>query len=106
VQVALTACGIACPRDSDMQETAFAEAITSARALSDLRRGDLLFWKGHVAMARDASTLIHANAFHMAVAIEPIAEAVARVRTAGSELTSVRRIGRCVYPGPEATSGQ
>ena len=51
-----------------------------------------MFWKGHVAIVRDRETLIHANAFHMAVAIEPIAEAVARIREAGSEITSVRRI--------------
>ena len=57
-----------------------------------LRRGDLLFWKGHVAIVRDQATLIHANAYHMAVAIEPIAEAIARIRAAGSEVTSVRRL--------------
>jgi hypothetical protein len=51
-----------------------------------------LFWKGHVAIVRDRDTLIHANAFHMAVAIEPIAEAVARIAAGGSTLTSVRRI--------------
>ena len=55
--------------------------------VSGLRRGDLIFWKGHVAIARDAQTMIHANAFHMAVAIEPIAEAVARIRDMGSEIT-------------------
>ncbi len=56
------------------------------------RRGDLIFWKGHVAIARDAETMIHANAFHMAVAIEPIAEAVARIRESGDEITSVKRL--------------
>jgi hypothetical protein len=45
-----------------------------------------------VAIVRDPGTLIHANAFHMAVALEPFAEAVARIRAAGSEVTSVRRI--------------
>ena len=59
---------------------------------SDLRRGDLIFWKGHVALARDGGTLIHANAFHMAVASEPVAEAIARIKKAGSEVTSVRRL--------------
>ena len=67
VQVALGACGIACPRDSDMQERALGSLIEPAP--NDIRRGDLLFWQGHVAIARDAATLIHANAFHMAVAI-------------------------------------
>ena len=66
--------------------------IEPAADLSNLQRGDLMFWKGHVAIVRDTSTLIHANAFHMAVAIEPIAEAVARIRAAGSEISSVRRL--------------
>jgi cell wall-associated NlpC family hydrolase len=90
VQVALAACGIQCPRDSDMQEAALGSAVD---ALSDLKRGDLVFWKGHVAIARDASNLVHANAFHMAVAIEPVAEAVARIKASGSEVSSLRRIG-------------
>jgi cell wall-associated NlpC family hydrolase len=88
VQVALNACGLSCPRDSDMQEAALGAPVD----LSGLRRGDLVFWKGHVAIARDKATLVHANAFHMAVAIEPVAEAVDRIREAGSEVTSVRRI--------------
>jgi cell wall-associated NlpC family hydrolase len=90
VQIALTACGVPCPRDSAMQEAALGVAL--ARDLSDLRRGDLLFWPSHVAIVRDPDTLIHANAFHMAVAIEPIGEAVARINAAGSELSSVRRV--------------
>jgi cell wall-associated NlpC family hydrolase len=92
VQVALTACGFACPRDSDMQEAAVGDPVAPAADFSDLRRGDLVFWKGHVAIVRDRTNLIHANAFHMAVAIEPLADAVARIRKDGSEVTSVRRI--------------
>jgi len=88
VQVSLTACGVTCPRDSDMQEAALGASVE----LSALRRRDLVFWKGHVAIACDASTLIHANAFHMAVAIEPAMEAVARIRASGSDVTSVRRL--------------
>jgi cell wall-associated NlpC family hydrolase len=92
VQIALTAGGVRCPRDSHMQEAALGVPLSAARDFSNLRRGDLLFWKGHVAIARDAETLIHANALHMAVAIEPIAQAVARIAASGSEVTSVRRI--------------
>lgn len=88
VQVALSACGISCPRDSDMQESALGTPVP----LSELRRGDLVFWKGHVAIARNAHSLIHANAFHMAVAIEPLTEAIARIRETGSEVTGVRRL--------------
>jgi cell wall-associated NlpC family hydrolase len=88
VQVALTACGVPCPRDSDMQE----QAIGSPVAASDPQRGDLLFWEGHVAIVRDRRTLLHANAYHMQVAIEPLSEAVARIQASGSEITSVRRL--------------
>jgi hypothetical protein len=88
VQVALAACGIACPRDSDMQENAVGQPID----IGSLKRGDLVFWKGHVAIARDAAKLIHANAFHMAVAVEPVAAALARIATSGSHVTSVKRI--------------
>jgi cell wall-associated NlpC family hydrolase len=87
VQVALTACGLSCPRDSDMQERALGKPVAA-----DFRRGDLIFWKGHVAIARDDATMIHANAYHMAVAIEPIAEAIARIKASGGEVASVRRL--------------
>ena len=89
VQVSLTACGIACPRDSDMQQAALGAPLAERPAL---KRGDLIFWKGHVAIVRDEESIIHANAFHMAVAIEPIAEALARIRAAGSEVTAIKRI--------------
>ena len=94
VQVALTACGIACPRDSDMQETAVGAPVVPAPEYANVRRGDLLFWKGHVAIAAGCGSLVHANAFHMAVAIEPLVDAVARIRRTGNEVTSVCRIGR------------
>jgi len=89
VQVALTACGVTCPRDSDMQVAALGTAVPADP--SALNRGDLVFWKGHVAIARDRGSLLHANAYHMAVAVEPIADAVVRIRNAGSEITSIRR---------------
>ncbi|MBK5959804.1 peptidase P60 [Rhodoplanes elegans] len=93
VQVALTACGIACPRDTDMQETALGRPLDTPIDLGALRRGDLVFWKGHVALVRDTATLLHANAHHMAVATEPIAAAVARiVASGGGAVTSVRRL--------------
>jgi cell wall-associated NlpC family hydrolase len=96
VQIALTAYGMACPRDSDMQEAALGERVAGAGDFSECRRGDLVFWKGHVGIVRDRTNLLHANAFHMAVAIEPLAEAIARIRAASSDVTSVRRIARQV----------
>jgi len=88
VQVSLQAAGIVCPRDSDMQEQALGRPST----LAELRRGDLVFWKGHVAIARNSGSLLHANAHHMAVAIEPATEAIDRIKAAGSEVTSIKRI--------------
>jgi len=78
VQQALAACGKAVPRDTDLQ-LAFFAPITEA----ERRRGDLVFWKGHVAILLDADTILHANAHHMAVAVEPLAEAIARIEAAG-----------------------
>ena len=91
VQIALGACGMAVPRDSDMQQEALGEVIEGAE-VDDLRRGDLIFWKGHVAIVRDQDTIVHANAFHMAVAIEPIVEAHRRILAAGTDILSVRRL--------------
>jgi cell wall-associated NlpC family hydrolase len=92
VQVALGACGIACPRDSDMQEKALGAEVPITIAKSHFRRGDLVFWNGHVAIVRDEATLIHANSFHMCVAIEPITDAVARFAAAENDITRIRRI--------------
>ncbi len=77
VQAALLACGIPCPGDSDMQMTLGSAATDTAQ------RGDLLFWKGHVAIVVDETRLIHANSHHMAVAYEAIDAAVARIAAQG-----------------------
>jgi cell wall-associated NlpC family hydrolase len=92
VQIALAACGISCPRDSDMQEEALGSPVAAATDRSDLQRGDLVFWTGHVAIVRDRAAFLHANAFHMAVAIEPIGDVIARIRGASGKITGVRRI--------------
>ena len=89
VQQALLACGRACPRDTDMQAQ-----IGQPIAREDLRRGDLVFWLGHVGMMQDEIRLIHANAYHMAVAIEPLGAAIERIgRTETGQPTGFRRVG-------------
>jgi cell wall-associated NlpC family hydrolase len=88
VQLSLNAAGIECPRDSDMQEKALGALVS----LENIRRGDLLFWKGHAALAFDSETLIHANAFHMAVATEPLKDAVVRIAALGTKVSSVKRL--------------
>jgi cell wall-associated NlpC family hydrolase len=92
VQVALAACGIGAPRDTDMQEAALGAALPLEAGLPALRRGDLVFWKGHVGIMCDPETLLHANAHAMAVAAEPLATAIARTQARGAPVTSIRRI--------------
>src|SRR6476620_8430642 len=64
VQISLNAAGTGCPRDSDMQQDGLGRALNAAE-MKKLQRGDLIFWKGHVAIVRDADTILHANAHHM-----------------------------------------
>jgi hypothetical protein len=73
VQQAFLACGQACPRDADQQA-----GLGRQVEARDLRRGDLVCWRGHIAMMIDRERIIHANGFHAAVVVEPLAEAVER----------------------------
>lgn len=93
IQSALRAAGIGAPRDSDMMEAALGAPLPVDDALAHLRRGDLIFWKGHVGVMRDAETLLHANGWHMKVASEPLQAARARIAAeAHGAITSVRRL--------------
>jgi Bacterial dipeptidyl-peptidase Sh3 domain/NlpC/P60 family len=91
VQVSLNAAGTGCPRDSDMQQDGLGRELSPAEA-KKLQRGDLIFWKGHVAIARDAATIVHANAHHMATTIENTRDAIARIKAAGSEISAIKRL--------------
>ncbi|MBR1161082.1 C40 family peptidase [Bradyrhizobium elkanii] len=91
VQIALTAAGTGCPRDSDMQQDGLGRELTAAES-KQLQRGDLIFWKGHVAIVRDATTIVHANAHHMATAVESTQAAIARIKAAGSEVLAIKRL--------------
>lgn len=80
VQAGLLACGIACPGDSGDQEKALGIALPEG---SEAKRGDLLFWKGHVAWVSGPNMLLHANAHHMAVAYEALDRAITRIQAQG-----------------------
>ncbi|MDE2383897.1 MAG: C40 family peptidase [Alphaproteobacteria bacterium] len=95
VQSALHASGIICPRDSDMQEKQLGEAIAID---SNLRRGDLIFWPGHVGIMQSATQLLHANGHFMMVTSEPLAAAVARSE---KPVSAVRRLS-AKSPNPAA----
>ncbi|MCC6947461.1 MAG: C40 family peptidase [Bradyrhizobiaceae bacterium] len=91
VQLSLQAAGFACPRDSDMQ-AAFGEPVAFSGDLASLQRGDLICWQGHIGFVSDPGRLLHANAYHMAVAEEPLVKAIERIRKSGLEVTTVRRL--------------
>ena len=93
VQVSLEAAGIAAPRDTDLQEKAIGTPLAFDADLTGLRRGDLVFWRGHVGIMRDETTLLHANAHHMLVVSEPLR--AARDRILGKTwqpITSIKRL--------------
>jgi cell wall-associated NlpC family hydrolase len=98
VQLALEATGQACPRDSDMQQAALGASVLVPDDLEGLDRGDLVFWPRHVGIMTDGVMLLHANAHHMSVAAEPLANAVARNRRAGLSISAVKRIARGPAP--------
>jgi cell wall-associated NlpC family hydrolase len=89
VQLAVEAAGHAAARDADMQAAELGHAIDPD---AGLRRGDLVFWEGHVGIMTSREQLLHANAFHMAVEREPFAEAKRRIQEAGCEVMCVRRL--------------
>lgn len=90
VQAAMLACGIPCPGDSDQQRARLGVEIEPE---ADRQRGDLYFWEGHVGFLSGPDTLLHANAHHMAVAEEPLADAIARIAEAeGKPILCRRRV--------------
>ncbi|MEM7491418.1 MAG: C40 family peptidase, partial [Pseudomonadota bacterium] len=96
VQTALTACGLDCPRDSDQQRALVGRELHSDEPL---KRGDLVFWAGHVGLMSDPDTLLHANAHHMTVAYEPLEEAKARIATSSGDGTGRGEIVMRRRPG-------
>lgn len=90
VQISLEACGTFSPRDTDMQETQLGQSVL-INDLDGLRRGDLVFWNGHVGIMVDQKTLLHANGHHMMTVKEPLSEAVARIAGTYGQVTSIKR---------------
>jgi len=90
IQAALLACGTRCPGDADQQAVELGNLLAPG---SPPERGDLLFWKGHVAMVVDPKTIIHASGHPMAVAFEPLEAAIERIRAQeGHGVSSHKRL--------------
>ena len=77
IQISLLLCGIDCPGDSDQQMNTLGKNIDIG---SPRKKGDILFWKGHVAWVVNERQILHANAYHMATVIEEANEAIERIR--------------------------
>lgn len=93
VQVSLQATGIYPLRDSDMQEQTLGVEFKPAADFSDMERGDLVFWRGHVGIMCSPTMLLHASARDMHCEIEPLGQAVDRIRPIAGDVRSVRRFG-------------
>ena len=77
IQISLLLCGIDCPGDSDQQMNTLGQNIDIG---SPRKKGDIIFWKGHVAWALNERQILHANAYHMATVIEEAGEAIERIK--------------------------
>jgi cell wall-associated NlpC family hydrolase len=92
VQLSLARCGISVPRDTDMQAATIGTAVDYTGDEDTLRRGDLVFWRGHVGIWVDRAIFVHANATDMMVAVGPLADIATRIEAAGAgPVTAVRR---------------
>ncbi|WP_421725112.1 NlpC/P60 family protein [Bauldia sp.] len=91
VQLSLMTAGIAAPRDTDLQEDALGKPVDGGPE-ADLKRGDLVFWRGHIAIMVDEQTMVHASGHHMRVVVEPLTEAIGRIAASAGPPTSVRRL--------------
>lgn len=94
VQTALQAAGLFVARDSDMQQAEVGQAVLVPDRLEGLERGDLVFWPGHVGIMTDGVMMVHANAHHMAVAVEPLPDAAQRIAKTGAKISAIKRLAR------------
>ena len=102
VQSSLQAAGFDAPRDTDMQQEELGISIPIADDLGGLKRGDLVFWKGHVGIMVDGTLMVHANAHHMMVAVEPLSEAARRIAKTGAQISAIKRLE--LQDVPQATT--
>jgi cell wall-associated NlpC family hydrolase len=90
VQIALHGAGISAPRDTDMMQAELGKDVPEG---APFRRGDLVFWKGHVGILQDAHRLLHANGHHMQVVSEPFTEARQRIANKSyGEIVAIKRL--------------
>ena len=90
VQVSMLLCGFKCPGDSDQQLVKLGQSIDIDETQ---KKGDIIFWKGHVALALNAKQVLHANAYHMSTVIEELSEVVFRIKNQeGNDIIARKRL--------------
>ena len=88
LQLSLEWSGVACPRDTDMQERELGIET------ENFTRGDFVFWRGHVGIMQNETQFLHAEANSMSVTNEPIEQAIRRIRKIEGEIRCIRRLAR------------
>lgn len=91
VQLSMWVSGRKVLRDSDMQQNTLGEIVEPDDDYSNLKRGDLVFWKGHVAICASPDMLIHASGHTMTVTLEPLRDAIKRIAYLYDLPTLIRR---------------
>lgn len=91
VQLSMQAMGMSCPRDTDMQENEVGEKL-GGNGIGQIKRGDLIFWRGHVGIAQSQDTIVHASGHQMEVVSETAKSAIERIAATHGDVTSIRRI--------------
>jgi cell wall-associated NlpC family hydrolase len=81
MQACFARAGISIPRDTDVQEASVGNAAEKPQ------KGDIVFFPGHVGLMVDDQNIIHANAFHMKVTVEPLTVVAERSK----KITAVKR---------------
>lgn len=92
VKLALFMCGKNVLRDSDMQAATIGTEIDAGEAFENVKRGDLIFWRGHVGIAQGNGLLLHANGNSMDVTSEPLLPAIERIAYLYEKPIGVRRV--------------
>lgn len=91
VKLAMFMCGKNVLRDSDMQAATIGTEIEAGDKFENVKRGDLIFWRGHVGIAQGKGLLLHANGNSMDVTSEPLLPAIERIAYLYEKPTGVRR---------------
>ena len=99
LQMLFNFAGISIPRDTNQQVTFFKNSKLfqlininkNFDYYKDVTKGDIIFWKGLVGIMFSQKLLLHSNAFHMGVFIEPLQNTINRYARQNLKISNVFR---------------